>query len=110
MLFATRAEERTPLLKTLGEYTGLRIELPALTVEETQAYVDHALDRGLVSAPVFTRDAVQLVARIAAGVPRQINRLCRAVLLVASADQRSEIDSELILSVAEELLDLQASV
>ena len=107
MLFATRNEGRTPLIKTLSEHTSLRIELSALSVTETQWYVEHTLDRGMLSTPRFTRDAVQLLTRITAGVPRQINRLCRAVILAANADHRFEIDSELMLSVAEELLDLQ---
>lgn len=105
LLFACRNEGRTPLLKTLSEHTGLRIDLPALSVEETQWYIEHALDRGEVATSEFTRDAIQLVARITGGVPRQINRLCRAVLLAASAEHRVEIDAELVLSVAEELLD-----
>ena len=109
LLFASRPEGRTPLLKTLSEHTSLRIELPALSVAETQWYVEHALERGMVSTTEFTRDAVQLLARITGGVPRQINRLCRAVLLVANSEQRSEIDSEMVLSIAEELLDYQAA-
>ena len=108
MLFATRNEGRTPLTKTLSEHTSLRIGLSALSVTETQLYVEHTLDRGMLSTPRFTRDAVQLLAQITAGVPRQINRLCRAVILAANADHRFEIDAELMLSVAEELLDLQA--
>ena len=109
MLFASRHEGKTPLLKALSEHTSLRIELPALSVAETQWYVEHALDRGLVSTTDFTRDAVQLLARITNGVPRQINRLCRAVMLAANAEHRSEIDAELVLSIAEELLDYQAA-
>ena len=107
LLFATRNEGQTPLHKTLSEHAGLRIELPALSVEETQWYIEHAIDRGLASTPECTRDAMQLIARVTAGVPRQINRLCRAVILAAQADHRSEVDAELVLSVAEELLDLQ---
>jgi type II secretory pathway predicted ATPase ExeA len=109
MLFASRDEERTPLIKTLCEHSSLRIELSALTAEETQSYVEFALDRAVVTSPEFTRDAVQLIARISGGLPRQINRLCRALLLAAQADLRSEIDSELVLSVTEQLLDLRAS-
>ncbi len=109
MLFSARDEERTPLLKTLCEHSSLRIELSALTLEETQSYVEFTLDRAMVSAPEFARDAVQLITRISGGLPRQINRLCRALLLAAQADDRNEIDSELVLSVTEELLDMRVS-
>ena len=109
MLFAARHEGRTPLLKMLSEQTGLRIELPALAVEETQWFIEHAVERGMAASPEFTRDAAQLIARMTGGVPRQINRLCRAVLLAAKADQRPEIDAELVLSIAEELMDVRAS-
>ena len=50
---------------------------------------------------------MQLIARVTNGIPRHINRLCRAVILAAQADHRTEVDAELVLSVAEELLDLQ---
>ncbi len=109
MLFASRHEGRTPLLKTLSEQTSLRIEIPALTIETTQWYVEYALEHALVAMPEFTRDAVQLLARMTSGIPRQINRLCRAVTLAAKADRRSEIDAELVLSIAEELLEYQST-
>lgn len=109
MLFASRDEEQTPLLKTLCEYSSLRIELTGLTLEETQPYIEFAIERGMTSGPEFTRDAVQLIARISGGLPRQINRLCRALLLAAQADQRNEIDSELVLSVTEQLLGMRVS-
>ncbi len=109
MLFASRPEEQTALLKTLSEYSSLRIELSVLSLDETQSYVEFSLDRGMVTTPEFTRDAVQLIARISGGVPRQINRLCRALLLAAQADDRHEIDSELVLSVTEQLLGMRVS-
>ncbi len=109
MLFASRQDGKTPLLKALGEHTSLRIELPALTVAQTQWYVEHALDRGQSSRAEFTLEASRLLARITQGVPRQINRLCRAVMLAANAEHRSEIDAELVQSIAEELLDYQAA-
>ena len=110
LLFAARHEGRTPLMKTLSEHTGLRIELPALSIAETQWYIEHSIERGMTSSTEFTRDATQLIAHMTGGVPRQINRLGRAVLLAAKADQRQEIDAELVLSIAEELFDMQATV
>lgn len=109
MMFTTRDEERTSLFKTLCEHSSLRIELSALTLEETQSYIEFAVERALTSTPEFTRDAVQLIARISGGLPRQINRLCRALLLAAQVDQRNEIDSELVLAVTEQLLDTRVS-
>ena len=109
MLFVSRHDGKTPLLKALSEHTSLRIELPALTVAETQWYVEHALDRSPSSMAEFTRDAAQCLARITQGVPRQINRLCRAVMLAANAEHRSKIDAVLVQSIAEELLDYQAA-
>ena len=109
MLFAARHEGRTPLLNTLSEHTGLRIELPTLSAEETQWYIEYSIERGIASSTEFTRDATQRIAHITGGVPRQINRLCRAVMLAAKADQRREIDAELVLSIAEMLLGMQSA-
>lgn len=99
--------EATPLMKAIGERTGLRIELQPLTAEDTSQYIDQMLDRALVNSCHFTRDAIQLITRISHGIPRRINRLCRAVLLAAKTDYRAEIDSELVLAVTEELLDAE---
>ena len=109
MLFASRNEGRTPLRQTLSEHTSLRIELPSLSVEETQWYVEHGMEHGVPSPLEFTRDAMQLLSQITGGVPRQINRLCRAVMLAANAERRTDIDSELVLSIAEELWDYQVA-
>ncbi len=38
--------EATPLMKVIGERTGLRIELQPLSAEDTGLYVDQMLDRG----------------------------------------------------------------
>lgn len=99
--------EATPLMKAIGERTGLRIELQPLSSDDTAEYVDQMLDRALVNSCRFTRDAIQLIGRISQGIPRRINRLCRAVLLAAKTDYRAEINSELVLAVTEELLDAE---
>lgn len=103
LLFATRPEGRSSLLKILGGHSGLRIELTPLESAEMGAYLDDSLERGMVSTIQFSRDAVQLMARISQGNMRQINRLSRAACLAAAADHRSEIDSELLLTVSREL-------
>ena len=108
MLFASRNEVRTPLLKTLREHSGLRIELPPLTVNEAQCYIEYALDQGWEPTVEFSHEASQLVGRLTAGIPRQINRMCRTLILAAQADRQLRVGTELVLSVAEELLDLQA--
>ena len=107
-LWRGRDDERLAAAGNLANWAITLVVFKSYSAE-TQWYVEHALDRGLVSTTDFTRDAVQLLARITNGVPRQINRLCRAVMLAANAEHRSEIDAELVLSIAEELLDYQAA-
>lgn len=99
--------DSTPLMKAICERTGLRVELSPLTTEESSRYIEESLQLAHVTSCQFTRDALQLVGRISRGNPRRINRLCRTALLAAKTDYRAEIDSELVLAVAEELLDAE---
>ncbi len=102
-LFATRPEGRTALLKTLGEHAGLRIELAPLEAPEIGSYLDEALEHALVSTVRFTRDAVQLIARMSGGNMRKVNRLSHAACLAAATEHHPEVDAELILAVGREL-------
>lgn len=100
--------EATPLIKAIGQRTGLRIELQALSHEESAHYIESMLERSNDHGCHWTRDAIQLVTRISQGIPRSINRICRSVLLAAKTEFRAEIDAELVLAVTEELLNVAA--
>lgn len=105
-LLAHRDDEDSLLLRTCREQCGLKIEVPLLSVEETQGYIDQMLDQEMLSSSEFTRDAIRLVARISEGNPLQINRIYRAAILASNGEGHAEIESDLVLSVAEELLGM----
>ncbi len=55
------------------------VEVPALTVEATAAYIGHRLaTAGYGGPPPFTADALIRIANLSRGRPLHINRLCEA--------------------------------
>jgi putative secretion ATPase (PEP-CTERM system associated) len=76
--------------------------LTALTEEETRAYIFHRTRLAGRSKPLFTKGASTLIYRASQGIPRVINTICDAVLVYGFADQKTLLDSKLVVSVLEE--------
>jgi LysM repeat protein len=91
----------SPDLEQLRQRVSIFSELTPFSREETQHYIDHRLRvAGYTSeGPLFTRDAVALIADASQGIPRDINNLCFNALSLAYALQRKPIDSEIIRAV-----------
>ena len=73
--------------------------LPALSREESQAYIDHRLHCVGCDEPLFEEGAANLVFEASQGIPRIINSLCDTALVYGFADQKRRIDSDLIRAV-----------
>jgi general secretion pathway protein A len=91
----------SPDLEQLRQRVSIFSELIPLSREDTRLYIDHRLRvAGYASdGPLFTRDAVALIADASQGIPRNINNLCFNSLSLAYALQRKLIDSEIIRAV-----------
>jgi type II secretory pathway predicted ATPase ExeA len=75
--------------------------LDPLDVEEVERYVRHRLGvAGYQGRPLFTPDALQLVAQESQGIPRNINNMCFGALSMACATGRKKIDREIVEEVA----------
>jgi LysM repeat protein/energy-coupling factor transporter ATP-binding protein EcfA2 len=60
------------------------IRLNELEADEIEAYIEHCLSKtGYEGDALFTADAASAVGRYSHGVPRMVNRLCGASLVVA---------------------------
>jgi general secretion pathway protein A len=82
--------------------------LSPLTVDETQAYIDHRLvTAGYKGVGLFTEGAVRNVWDHSRGVPRSINTLCFNAMLLGFAENAKLID-ELIVKEAARDLDLDS--
>ncbi len=91
----------SPHLEQLRQRVSIFSELTPFSREDTQLYIDHRLRVAgyTFDGPLFTRDAVALIADASYGIPRNINNLCFNALSLAYALQRKPIDCEIIRSV-----------
>jgi general secretion pathway protein A len=91
----------SPDLEQLRQRVSIFAELTPFSREDTQLYIDHRLRVAGYSfaGPLFTRDALALIAEASHGNPRNINNLCFNALSLAYALQRKPIDSEIIQAV-----------
>ena len=93
----------SPQLKQLVQRVRLRFHLGALDQNEMREYVEHRLRVAGREDPLFADEAYPLIYRYSGGVPRLINTICDSALLVAFADEKTEIGPEEIENTAEEL-------
>jgi general secretion pathway protein A len=91
----------SPDLEQLRQRVSIFSELAPFSREDTQLYIEHRLRIAgyTFTAPLFTRDALALIAEASHGIPRNINNLCFNALSLAYALQRKPIDSEIIRAV-----------
>ena len=83
---AGAAREWSPATAALDERIDIKVFLPALTADETAAYVEHRLAAAGASREIFSAEALTTVHQLTGGMPRRINRLCDLALLVGYAN------------------------
>jgi type II secretory pathway predicted ATPase ExeA len=95
----------SPELKQLVQRVRLRFHLGALDQNDMREYIHHRLRIAGCEQPeqLFTEDALPIIYRYSGGVPRLINTICDSSLLVAFADEKTEIGPDEIENTAEEL-------
>ena len=94
----------SPTMEQLRQRVTASCHLGPLTLEETQAYVEHRLRRvGWSQHPAFGPGAHESLYRWSGGVPRRLNRLANRVLLAAFLDGADTMSAELIERTAGEL-------
>jgi general secretion pathway protein A len=95
----------TPGLVQLRQRIPIVARLKPFSEEETALYIDHRLRTAGYpqSGSLFTRSAVELIARYSEGIPRNINNLCFNALSVGYALKRKVIDGDIIREVIGDL-------
>lgn len=93
----------------LDERIDLKVLLPALSAEETAAYVEHRLTAAGATREIFSAEALATVYQLTAGAPRRINRLCDLALLVGFANRQHAIDGDALNAVHDELVSVAAA-
>lgn len=101
---ALKDKLKVPELGSLDAYAHLRKSLEPLDFDETADYIRFRLE--VASVPrgeLFLEDAIRLIHQASRGVPRKINALCDTALMCGFADEKKQIDANLILSAISEL-------
>jgi general secretion pathway protein A len=95
----------SPGLEQLRQRISIFAHLEPFSREETQLYIEHRLRVAgyTFKTPLFTRDALTLIAEHSGGVPRTINNLCFNALSLGCALKKHPIDAELIREVIADL-------
>jgi type II secretory pathway predicted ATPase ExeA len=98
---------RHPNLEQLAQRISVQYHVGELRRDETREYVRHRLRVAGGAPTLFEAAAVDLVYTSARGIPRVINTLCDAALVYAFAEQRVNVNLEIVEQV---LLDRSTSV
>jgi hypothetical protein len=95
----------SPELVQLRQRVSIFARLSPFTSEETALYIAHRLRvAGYASdLPLFTKDALALIAQSGEGIARNINNLCFNALSLGATLQQKPIDSDIIRQVMADL-------
>jgi type II secretory pathway predicted ATPase ExeA len=86
-----------PEMLQLRQRISVTTSLDPLGPEEVSQYIKHRLGvAGYHGAALFTRGALELIARASHGIPRNINNLCFGALSAGLALRRKQIDREIV--------------
>jgi general secretion pathway protein A len=94
---------KDPQLRQLRQRIMVRCNMRPLSAQETHIYINERLRRaGANGAAIFTKEAIEAIARYSYGIPRVVNLLCEHALIGAFADQQRPVLPATVNAVAEE--------
>jgi general secretion pathway protein A len=91
----------SPRLVQLGQRVSIFAFLEPLSSQDTKLYIDHRLRTAgyAFEVPLFTREALALIAQFSGGTPRNINNLCFNALSLGCAAKQKTINADTIREV-----------
>ena len=95
-----------PELRQLSQRITARFHLQSLTLQDTQAYLQHRLKvAGMPESQEnpFPKDIVKLIHQQSQGIPRLINVLSERLLLGAYAQQKRQVDKSIFDQAVQEI-------
>jgi general secretion pathway protein A len=95
----------SPALVQLRQRISIIARLEPFSPEETAVYIDHRMrNAGYYSeVPLFTSEALALIAQFSKGIPRNINNLCFNSLSLGYVLKRKTVDGDIIREVVADL-------
>jgi general secretion pathway protein A len=93
-----------PALLQLEQRIALFARIEPFSSEDTSRYIEHRLKvAGYSGEPLFTPDALRMIADKSQGIPRSINSLCFSALALGCAMGRKQIDAKIIREALQDL-------
>lgn len=87
--------------KAIWQRVDMRFHLPALSKEETAAYIAKHLAAVKAPGEIFTQAAISIIHEYCEGIPRKMNKLATACLMAATGQSQKLIDDHLVRVVIE---------
>lgn len=90
-------------LPQVNQRIGMRYHLTHLSQEETDKYIKHRLMIAGATKEIFSAEASELIYNKTNGIPREINRVCKISMDIASMEKIELIDVDLVTIVFQDL-------
>ena len=87
--------------KAISQRVDMRFHLPALSKEETTAYITRHLTAVKAPGEIFTQAAIGVIHEYCEGIPRKVNKVATACLMAAPGQNQKLIDDHLVRVVIE---------
>lgn len=87
--------------EAISQRVDIRFHLPALSKEETAAYIARHLAAVKAPGEIFTQAAIGVIHEYCGGIPRKINKVATACLMAAVGQNQKLIDDHLVRVVIE---------
>lgn len=90
-------------LRQLRQRIAIHARIGALNLEDSVAYLEHRLNKvALGTKPVFTKNALRLLAEAAQGIPRNLNILGDNALITGFGYQVRPVNAKIVKEVLED--------
>jgi type II secretory pathway predicted ATPase ExeA len=87
--------------EAISQRVDIRFHLPALSKEETAAYIARHLAAVKAPGEIFTQAAIGVIHEYCGGIPRKVNKVATACLMAAVGQNQKLIDDHLVRVVIE---------
>ena len=82
-------------LRQLKQRVAVRSTLSPFTDAESQAYIEHRLNKGSSTSSLFSRGALRRIVTYAQGIPRVLNILCDNALVTGLGYQKKPVTARI---------------
>ena len=84
----------------LNQRITLRYHMAGLSAEETRSYLHHHLKIAGRMDPLFDEPSIEVINQLSLGLPRKINNLARASMMVAMTHKKTQVDSDCVIQAS----------